>query len=131
MKVAASQVRATAHVTTTPHVFPGTVKDAGWSAGSGVAMPGGGGAYMGFYVDAMVNPLAKTHASVKLNASTKTITITVNGKPGRPNLMADQLRHMEPGTPRGMQMGQQYKLVVKDNEGHVLKRTTVRPMPAA
>jgi hypothetical protein len=132
MKISASQqARPTSPVTTPQSTFPGTVKDAGWSPGSGIALPGGGGAPMGFYVDAMVNPLAKTHASVKLDPATNTITVTVNGKPGRPNLAADQLRHMEAGIPRGMQMDQQYKLVVKDSAGNVLKRADVRPMPAA
>jgi hypothetical protein len=130
MKITPSQTRPTSPVSTPPSAFPGTIKDAGWATGSGIQLPGHQGAPMGFYVDAMVNPLSKTHASVKLDAATKTVTVTVNGKAGRPNLMADQPRHIEAGVPRGLQMGEPYKLVVKDADGHVLKRSNVVPMLA-
>lgn len=106
--------------------FPGTVKEAGWSRGSGIRL----GNPPGFYVDVIVNPLTKTHAHARLDQATRSIIVTLTGKGGRPNRMRDELRHIELGVPRGVQMFQQYKLVVKDSAGHVLNRTAVRTMLA-
>ena len=114
-----------------PQKFPGTVKDAGWSPRSGMATPGGGGARMGLFVNVQINPLTTLSSKVKVDAASKTITVTVSGKTGRPNQMADTQKKLDLGVPSGMQMGTRYKLVVQDAAGHKLFGTMVSPFPAA
>src|SRR6185369_11355717 len=53
---------AATHSTHSAKKFPGHVKDAGWNAGLGI-----GPSYVGIFVNALVNPLTKTSARMRLD----------------------------------------------------------------
>ncbi len=119
---------ATAAVKST---FAGKVTEAGWLPGGGAHRPGSAAAYMGFYAKMYINPSFKVTSSAKVDNKAKTITFTLKNDKGRPNHAADILREQHLGRPNLMKMNEKYTVIIQDSAGHVLKRTSVRPMPAA
>lgn len=108
--------------------FPGKVKAAGWNPGQGARpLPGRPVVTPHLYADLTMPRGFAVTATSKLDRATNTIVVTLKAKPSSDVVSS---RAMLP-TPRGASMGGEYKMVVQDEQGNVLKRVpTFRMVPA-
>lgn len=113
-----------------PDPFAGTVIESGWSFGQGAHRPGEPNIPFGLYVKVETRPGIAVTAGAVLNKKTNTVTITVHSRGEGPTDVPDKQTRLHVNSPAGLQLGKDYKLVVKDDTGKVLDTGKFHPMIA-